>query len=60
MMMAADQQKIRLEAYYIWEREGRPEGRALEHWLAAAQNLGAEGAEPPEGEVGSWQDQPAS
>ena len=25
----------RLRAYEIWESEGRPEGRALEHWLAA-------------------------
>lgn len=22
-------------AYAIWEAEGRPEGRAVEHWLAA-------------------------
>ena len=22
-------------AYHIWEHEGRPEGRALEHWLQA-------------------------
>jgi DUF2934 family protein len=23
-------------AYYLWEQEGRPEGRALEHWLLAS------------------------
>ncbi|MBW2373280.1 MAG: DUF2934 domain-containing protein, partial [Deltaproteobacteria bacterium] len=22
-------------AYHIWERAGRPHGRALEHWLQA-------------------------
>ena len=26
---------IELRAYYIWEREGRPEGRQHEHWAAA-------------------------
>ena len=25
----------RLRAYEIWDSEGRPDGRALEHWLAA-------------------------
>jgi hypothetical protein len=25
----------RERAYFIWEREGRPEGRAQDHWLAA-------------------------
>jgi hypothetical protein len=27
--------EIALRAYRIYEKEGRPEGRALEHWLAA-------------------------
>lgn len=31
----ADWQEIRLEAYYKWERAGRPQGRDLEFWLAA-------------------------
>jgi len=26
---------VRERAYYIWEGEGRPEGRAREHWLRA-------------------------
>jgi hypothetical protein len=26
---------IREKAYFIWEREGRPEGRAQDHWLSA-------------------------
>ena len=27
--------QTRHRAYAIWEAEGRPDGRALEHWLAA-------------------------
>lgn len=30
--------KIRERAYYIWEKEGRPVGRDLDHWLAAQTN----------------------
>jgi hypothetical protein len=26
---------VRERAYFIWEREGRPQGRADAHWLAA-------------------------
>ena len=26
---------LRLIAYRIWEEEGRPDGRALDHWLKA-------------------------
>ena len=31
-----DEAAIRERAYFIWEREGRPEGRAQDHWQAAA------------------------
>ncbi|MBI3060474.1 MAG: DUF2934 domain-containing protein [Deltaproteobacteria bacterium] len=27
--------EIRTIAYHIWEDEGRPEGRVLDHWLKA-------------------------
>jgi len=27
--------EIAERAYYLWEESGRPEGRALEHWLEA-------------------------
>ncbi len=27
--------EIAMEAYYIWEKEGRPHGRELDHWLSA-------------------------
>jgi len=28
-------EEVRLIAYRIWEEEGRPDGRDLEHWLKA-------------------------
>ena len=37
-MSGSDQTRedaVRERAYFIWEREGRPEGRARDHWLAA-------------------------
>jgi len=33
---------IRLRSYLIWEREGRPEGRAQYYWLRASAELEAE------------------
>jgi len=30
---------VRIRAYYIWEREGRPEGRGEDHWHAALREL---------------------
>lgn len=32
----------RERAYRIWEREGRPHGRALDHWIAAEAELASE------------------
>jgi hypothetical protein len=29
------EQATREAAYHLWEREGRPDGRALDHWLRA-------------------------
>ena len=29
------EQAVRETAYFIWEREGRPEGRAPDHWRRA-------------------------
>ena len=31
----ADEQTVRDRAYYIWVREGRPDGRAHDHWYRA-------------------------
>ena len=33
--------KVRERAYQIWEREGRQDGRAEEHWSQAEQELAA-------------------
>jgi len=30
-----DEQTVRDRAYFIWEREGRPAGRAHDHWYRA-------------------------
>lgn len=32
-------EEVEHRAYELWEREGRPEGRDLEHWLAAERQL---------------------
>ena len=34
-MQADTEQSVREAAYFLWERDGRPEGLALEHWTAA-------------------------
>jgi len=38
----ATEDAIRLRSYMIWEREGCPEGKALEHWLRAREELAAD------------------
>jgi len=37
-----DQDLIRARAHQIWEREGRPEGRHIEHWEMASAEIAAE------------------
>jgi hypothetical protein len=37
-----DQDLIRARAHQIWEREGRPDGRHLEHWEMASAEIAAE------------------
>jgi Protein of unknown function (DUF2934) len=32
-------ERIRSKAYEIWERDGRPDGRALDHWLEAERQV---------------------
>jgi len=41
-MQHQDQDLIRARAHQIWEREGRPEGRHLEHWDMASAEIAAE------------------
>jgi hypothetical protein len=38
---AATEDDISVCAYFIWEQEGKPEGRALDNWLQAELQLGA-------------------
>ena len=37
-----DQRRIEARAYQIWEDEGRPDGRDLDHWREAQQQLEVE------------------
>lgn len=39
--MASNEGRIRQRAYEIWEREGRPQGEDLRHWLQAFQEIAA-------------------
>jgi hypothetical protein len=36
--------RIRERAYQLWEQEGRPEGRHMDHWLQAERELATENA----------------
>ena len=36
------EQRIRERAYTLWEQEGHPAGRHLDHWVAAEQEIQAE------------------
>ncbi len=44
--MSEHEEKIRQRAYEIWEREGRPNGEDMKHWLKAFEEIAAEGAPP--------------
>ena len=39
---ASREQRVRLRAHAIWEREGRPEGEDARHWAEAEAGLRAE------------------
>ena len=45
--MAPDQDVIRKRAYEIWEKEGRPHGREVEHWHLAIFELSLTNSAPP-------------
>jgi hypothetical protein len=38
-MTIADESRVRERAYLIWEAEGRPEGKAAEHWSKALREV---------------------
>lgn len=41
-VMVPSEEAIRIRSYQIWEREGRPDGCAQEHWARAKAELEAE------------------
>jgi hypothetical protein len=41
------EESVRTGAYYIWEKEGRPDGEDLRHWYLAIAELSSNGASPP-------------
>jgi hypothetical protein len=43
-MNAEWNERVRIRAYEIWEREGRPEGGAERHWREAEEEVQAEDA----------------
>jgi hypothetical protein len=44
-MIAHRHGEITERAYAIWEREGRPEGKAADHWQRAEAEIAAESAQ---------------
>ena len=42
MMTAIQESRIAERSYQIWEREGKPEGKHLQHWFTAITELEAE------------------
>ncbi|MFL9915934.1 DUF2934 domain-containing protein [Paraburkholderia fungorum] len=48
MDMPVTEDQIRTLAFYLWEKDGSPDGRSEEYWEKARQQLGVAGstAEP--------------
>jgi hypothetical protein len=46
-MDTAKHQDIAARAYAIWEQEGRPDGRSIEHWHRAERELSTVDRDPP-------------
>ena len=34
-----DEEEVRLTAYFLWEQDGRPEGREEHYWWAALEKI---------------------
>jgi hypothetical protein len=45
----AEEQAVRELTYFLWEREGRPEGLALTHWQRARAMYSDHGRVPDDG-----------
>jgi hypothetical protein len=43
--------RVRGRAYSIWEADGRPEGKAAEHWLQAEREMANGDVSPVDGPV---------
>lgn len=41
-MNTAIEERIRTRAYELWESEGRPDGREIDHWLQAVHEVAAD------------------
>ena len=41
------EESARIAAYYIWEKEGRPDGEDLRHWYLAIAELSSNGISSP-------------
>ena len=41
LKIGTSQEAIARRAYEIWESDGRPDGRAMDHWLRAVSELDA-------------------
>jgi hypothetical protein len=57
MPAGEEKQRIRERAYELWEREGRPQGRHLDHWVQAERETEAGSAgldRAGEGEAGPF------
>jgi hypothetical protein len=65
MDVQMSEEQIRTLAFYLWEKDGSPDGRADEYWDKARQQLGLEGpaqdgkaADEGETETAGFGDQP--
>jgi hypothetical protein len=56
IQLALQESAIRERAYSIWEEEGRPEGRAWDHWDRASREIVERMITPPS--IGEPADQP--
>ena len=41
-------ERVRLRAYHLWEKDGRPHGRNDEYWRLALKQIQEEAREPAE------------
>jgi hypothetical protein len=44
-MVEEKRSQVEIRAYEIWDREGRPNGKAMEHWHQAVAEIAREDAE---------------